>query len=603
MNEAGNCVPARSALPPQYTWATEDLYPSDRAWLEDMEAAKTMAADIGKFSGTLAESAENLLAYLQSRDALTVKYDLIFNYAERKTHEDTRLALYQDFYNQAQGLSAIINSATAFAVPEILQIPQQTLDGFYAQCPDLCVYRRYIHEKRRRKAHILSEKEERLLAAAQTLANAPTTIMATFTNADLKYPDVIGEDGKPTPLTGSRYLGFLQSKDVNVRRDAFEKLNRTLARYENTSAAMYNAQANQLLFYAQAKNYGSSLERSLDEADVPVSVYHNLIDAVHGNLHHMHKYMALRKKLLKLQEQHSYDLSVPLVPQAECKVPYEQAKQDVLEAVAPLGKQYQDIMRQGFENRWIDVYENEGKFGGAYSAGANIHPFVMLNYKDTLKDEFILAHEMGHAIHSYLSYKHQPVVYSEYAIFVAEVASTCNEALLMEYLLGKTQDKLERASLINYFLEQFRGTLFRQAMLAEFELRSHELVQQGSTLTAQSLNSLYYDLNRAYYGPEVVLDPEVAVEWSKIPHFYYNFYVYQYATGYSAAMALSRKILDEGQSAVEKYLQFLSGGSSASPIDLLKIAGVDMTTPEPINAALQVFGKLIDELDALLAEP
>lgn len=602
MNEAGKSVPDRSAVLPQYTWATEDLYPSDQAWRDDMETAKAMASDILRFGGTLAASADNLLAYLQSRDALNTKFDLIFNYAERKTHEDTRVARYQDFYNQAQSLSATINSATAFSIPEILEIPEETLNGFYEQCPKLCQYARYINEKRRRKAHILSEGEERLLAAAQTMANAPTTIMATFTNADLKYPDVIAEDGNPVPLTGSRYLGFLQSKDANVRRDAFLKLNRTLAAYQNTSAAMYNAQANQLLFYAQAKNYTSSLERSLDEADVPVNVYYNLIEAVHNNLHHMHRYMALRKKLLKLDSQHSYDLSVPLVQQVECKVSYEQAKKDVLEAVAPLGKDYQDIMRHGFENRWIDVYENAGKFGGAYSSGANIHPFVMLNYKDTLKDEFILAHEMGHAIHSYLSYKHQPVIYSEYAIFVAEVASTCNEALLMEYLLGKTQDKLERANLINYFLEQFKGTLFRQTMLAEFEMRSHEMVQQGSTLTAQSLNDLYYDLNRAYYGPEIVLDPEVGVEWSKIPHFYYNFYVYQYATGYSAAMALSKKILDEGQSAVEKYLKFLSGGCSASPIDLLKIAGVDMTTPEPINAALQVFGKLIDELDALLAD-
>ena len=602
MNEAGKSVPKRSAVLPQYTWATEDLYPSDQAWKEDVEAVKAMASDIRRFCGTLAASADDLLAYLRCRDALSSKYNRVFAYAERKTHEDTRVALYQDFYNQAQGLAATINSATAFGVPEILEIPEETLRDFYARCPELGQYARYINEKRRRKAHILSEAEERLLAAAQTMANAPTTIMATFTNADLKYPDVIGEDGDPAPLTGSRYLGFLQSKDVNVRRDAFQKLNRTLAAYQNTSAAMYNAQANQLLFYAQAKNYASSLEQALDEADVPTSVYYNLIDAVHDNLHLMHKYMALRKKLLKLDEQHSYDLSVPLVQQVECEVPYEQAKQNIWEALAPLGKEYQDILRQGFENRWIDVYENEGKFGGAYSAGTGAHPYVLLNYKDTLKDEFVLAHEMGHAIHSYLSDKHQPEVYAEYVNFVAEVASTCNEALLMEYLLGKTTDKLERANLINYFLEQFKGTLFRQAMLAEFEMRSHEMVQQGNTLTAQALNTLYYDLNRAYYGPELVLDPEVGVEWSKIPHFYYNFYVYQYATGYSAAMALSRKILDEGQSAVEKYLQFLSGGCSASPIDLLKIAGVDMTTPEPINAALQVFGKLIDELDALLAD-
>ncbi len=601
MNTSASTIPERSEAPQQYTWATEDLYAGDQAWKDDVEAVKAMAADIRRFEGKLSVTAEHLLSFFQCRDALSIKFDLVFNYAERKTHEDTRVALYQDFYNQAQSLAATINSATAFSVPEILQIPENTLNDFYEACPGLRQYARYISDKRRRKAHILSPEEERLLAASQTMANAPMTIMATFTNADLTYPDVIGEDGEPTVLTPSRYLSFLQSSNAEVRRDAFLKLNRTLAAYQNTSAAMYNAQANQLLFYAQAKHYNFSLEHALDENDVPVSVYYNLIDAVRGNLHHMHRYIDLRKKLLKLDEQHGYDLSVPLVPSAECKVPYEQAKADVLAAVAPLGEEYQAIMRHGLENRWIDVYENAGKFGGAYSSGANIHPFVMLNYKDTLKDAFILAHEMGHAIHSYLSYKHQPVINSEYSIFVAEVASTCNEALLMEYLLGKTTDKLERANLINYFLEQFRGTLFRQAMLAEFELRSHEMVQQGGTLTAQALNTLYYDLNRAYYGPDIVLEPEVGVEWSKIPHFYYNFYVYQYATGYSAAMALSRKILDEGQSAVEKYLQFLSSGCSASPIDLLKLAGVDMTKPEPINAALQVFGKLIDELDALLA--
>lgn len=601
MSISAKTILERKDAMPQYTWATEDLYANDQAWKDDFDAVMSMASDMKRFQGSLSANPQQLLLFFQNRDALISKFNLVFAYAERKTHEDTRNPHYQDFYNQVHGLSATINSATAFSIPEILDIPEDTLNSFYEQCPALRLYQRYITENRRRKAHILSEAEERLLAAAQTIANAPTTIMATFTNADLKYPDVIGEDGNPTLLTGSRYMGFLQSKDANVRRDAFLKLNRTLAAYQNTSAAMYNAQANQLLFYAQAKNYTSSLEHALDDADVPVSVYHNLIEAVHNNLHLMHKYVALRKKLLKLEEQHSYDLSVPLVQNVDCKVTYEQAKQNVWEAMAPLGKDYQDLLQQGFENRWIDVYENAGKFGGAYSAGTGVHPYVLLNYKDTLKDEFILAHEMGHAIHSYLSDKHQPVIYSEYVNFVAEVASTCNEALLMEYLLAKTEDKLERAYLINYFLEQFKGTLFRQAMLAEFEMRSHEMAQQGMTLTAQALNTLYYDLNRAYYGPEIVLEPEVGVEWSKIPHFYYNFYVYQYATGYSAAMALSRKILDEGQNAVEKYLQFLCGGCSASPIDLLKMAGVDMTTPEPINAALQVFGKLIDELDTLLA--
>lgn len=599
---ASAAVPTRDQIPTEYTWAVEDLYSGDSEWEEDLHKAEELVEEISRFQGRLCESSERLLEYLQCKDEIDMVYDRVFNYAERKTHEDTRDAHYQDYYNQALRLSSLIHSATAFSMPEILAITEERLQEFYQNNKELQTYEWHIAEQRKRKEHVLSEEGERLLAATEGMANAPTTIMATFTNADLRFPDVMGEDGNREPLTMGRYFSFMKSSDREVRKQAFTHLHSRLNEFKNTSASIFHAQANQLLFQAKARKYGSSLEHSLDEANVPVNVYTNLIETVRKNIHYMHKYIALRKKLLKLDSQHIYDLSIPLVQDYDRKVPYEQAKEDILEALAPLGEEYLAILREGFENRWVDVYENEGKFGGAYSTGTVEHPYVLLNYKETLTDEFILIHEMGHAIHSYLSNKHQPRVYSDYVVFVAEVASTCNEALLMDYLLKKSTDKRERAYLINYFLEQFKGTFFRQVMLAEFEMKAHELAGQGKTLTAEVLNNLYYQLNCDYYGSEVEVDKEIAIEWSKIPHFYYNFYVYQYATGYSAAMALHQKILNGGQTAVCNYIRFLSSGCSDTPIELLKSAGVDMTTPEPIEDALQMFGKLIDELDGLLSE-
>lgn len=595
-------IKKRSEVELKNTWATEDLYVNDDAWREDLELAKKMIENITNYKGKLSESSDILLAYFKANDELDLKFDRIFNYAQRKFDEDTKNTIYQDLANQIMSLAVNYGSATAFETPEIIAIPDETLNKFYKENETLRIYERHLNEKRRKKEHILSENEEKLLAAAEDLASAPSSIMSMFRNADLEFPDIIGEDGNPAKLTAGTFISYLESKDARVRKDAFMTLYHTLEKFKNTSASSYYAQIKQLMFYANSRKYNSTLERALDNTDVPVAVYKNLIKAVHDNMHYMHKYVSLRKKLLKLDELHMYDLYTPVVQSSDDKITFEEAKLNVMEAVAPLGKEYQAILKEGFENRWIDVYENEGKRSGAYSAGAKVHPYVLLNHTENLSGEFTLAHEMGHAIHSYLSNKTQPNVYSDYKIFVAEVASTCNEALLMEYLLGKTKDKLERANLINYFLEQFRGTLFRQTMFAEFEMLTNEMAEQGKSLTADALSNLYYDLNVKYFGDDIVVDKEIAIEWARIPHFYYNFYVYQYATGYSAAMALSRKILDEGESAVKNYLKFLSSGSSASPIDLLKIAGVDMTTPEPINAALSIFGKLIDELDSLLSE-
>lgn len=392
----------------------------------------------------------------------------------------------------------------------------------------------------------------------------------------------------------------MESQDRDIRKQAFEKIYHTYEGYKNTLAALYSGEVNQRIFKARARNYASTLDAALSITEVPTTVYHNLIDAVHRNFKYMHKYMRLRKKLMGLDELHMYDIYVPMVAEADASISYDDAKRDILDAMKVLGSDYTDILEEGFNNRWIDVYENTGKRSGAYSGGARPHPYVLMNYKNTLDSEFTLIHEMGHSLHSYLSAKNQPVCYSDYVIFVAEVASTCNEALLMQYLLGKTKDKSQRAYLINYFLEQFRTTLYRQTMFAEFELLTNEMVERGESLTAESLCTLYHKLNAEYYGDDVVIDREIDFEWERIPHFYYNFYVFQYATGFSAAIALSRRILREGEPAVKDYLKFLSGGCSTDPISLLKIAGVDMNSPEPVDNALALFSELIDELDELI---
>ena len=483
-----------------------------------------------------------------------------------------------------------------------MAISDEKLDQFYAECPELERYRRLLTNMRRRKAHSLSAAEEKLLAAAGEMSDAPSDIFGAFANADLKFPNAVDSQGKEYPLSNGSYGRYMDSSDRVLRKSAFENMYHTIGGFKNTAAAMLNAQNKQLKFYAEARKYPAAFEASLDRTNVPTDVYLNLIEAVHQNMDKMHRYVRLRKKLLGVEDLHFYDVYAPLISGVDKKIPIEEAKQTVYDALYPLGDDYRAVLKHGFENRWIDVYENEGKRSGAYSAGAAVHPYVLLNYNENLDSQFTLAHEMGHAMHSYLSNKHQNPCDANYVIFVAEVASTCNEALLMEYLLGKTTDKKERAYLINHFLEQFKGTLYRQTMFAEFELMIGKMIQEGKTLTADLLCTEYKKLNELYFGPDMVIDEEIAMEWARIPHFYYNYYVFQYATGYSAAIALSRKILAEGESAVKDYLGFLSGGCSKSPIDLLKGAGVDMTSPEPVNQALALFGQLLDEMEELVAD-
>ncbi len=595
-------IPQRSELAEKDTWAISDIYPTNEAWEQDLENFKALTQKQAAFAGRISASAKELLAYLQGTEEAATLGENLANYAMRKNDEDTRVSKYQDMTGRFMSAYVAFNAATSFETPELLSISDETMEQFYAEAPELTVYRRYLNDIRRRKEHVLSPAEEKLLAAAGEMAAAPDNIYGLFANADLTFPNVTDGAGKSLPLSQGTFVPYEESSDRVLRKNAYETLYHTLAGFKNTAAGILSAQVKQLQFYADARKYPSSLDASLDATNVPTSVYLNLIEAVHQNMDKMHRYVSLRKKLLGVDELHFYDVYTPLVADVDKKIPFEQAKETVYEALAPMGDGYRAILKEGFENRWIDVYQNEGKRGGAYSAGALVHPFVLLNYSGTLDSQFTLAHEMGHALHSYLSNKTQRPIDRDYVIFVAEVASTCNEALLMEHLLSKTTDKKQRAYLINHFLEQFKSTLYRQTMFAEFELNIGRMAQEGQTLTADVLCGEYRRLNELYFGKDMVVDDEIAMEWIRIPHFYYNYYVFQYATGYSAAIALSRRILKEGEPAVKDYLGFLSGGCSKSPIDLLKGAGVDMTSPEPVNQALQLFGTLLDEMEQLMAD-
>ena len=592
-------IPERCELNPTDQWDLSDLYVSDAAWEQDAEKLKQMTEEIPAYCGCLGKSAQTLLDFARLDEAMGVLVENLVNYAQRKNDEDTRVAAYQAMVAKITNLWVAAASASAFATPELMAIPEETLEAFYREVPNLERYRRSFQELRRKKQHILSDAEERLLAQAGEMAQAPDNIFSMFNDADLKFPDAVDAEGKAHPLSQGNYTSYMEQSDRVLRKSAFENLYKLYGDYRNTLAATLAAQVKQLQFFSQARNYPSSLHMSLDSTNVPVEVYYNLIDTVHQNLDKMHRYVRLRKKLLGVDELHMYDVYAQLVPGVNRKIPFEAAKQTVYDALAPMGEEYRKILKMGYDHRWIDVYENAGKRSGAYSAGPKVHPYVLLNYTGTLDSQFTLAHEMGHAIHSYLSNTHQTPVDADYVIFVAEVASTCNETLLMYHLLDQTTDRQERAYLINHFLEQFKGTLYRQTMFAEFELKIAEMNQASESLTAESLCSVYRALNEQYFGADMVLDPQIDLEWARIPHFYYDYYVFQYATGFSAAIALARRILREGKTAVRDYLGFLSGGCSKSPIDLLKGAGVDMTTAAPIQEALDLFGELLDEMEKL----
>ena len=596
-----NKIPERAQIPAEYTWQLSDIFRTDADWQKAMEEAAGLKERFAAFQGRLSESADTLLQFFRLDDEAGLLLERIYTYANCKSDQDTADSFYRDMRGRAMGVYVEISSAASFAKPEIIAIDEELLNSFYAQQPALEEYRRSIYKMRRQAQHSLSAAEERLLSAAGEMADAPDNICSVLRNAELRFEPVADGQGQLHPLSNEQLVVLLESGDRVLRKNAFEGYYNQLSNYKNTVAAALDGQFKALRFFANARKYESTLAAALHHTEVPESVYLNLVDTVQANLHRMHRYVGLRKKLLGVDEVHMYDVYTPLVEDAAERIDYESACEKVLEALEVLGEDYVELLRRGFGERWIDVYENRGKRGGAYSTGSGRpHPYVLLNHKDTLDSMFTIAHEMGHALHSYYSCRNQPVSQSDYVIFVAEVASTCNEILLMRHLLGKTQDKKQRAYLINHFLDQFKGTLYRQTMFAQFELEMGRMCERGETLTADALCDKYLELNKAYFGPDMVSDELIALEWARIPHFFYNYYVFQYATGFSAAAAIAKRILDGEENAVADYKRFLSSGGSADPISLLKIAGVDMSSPQPINLALELFSELMDEMEQLI---
>lgn len=593
----------RSEVKEADTWNVKDMYPTTEAWENELKVITGIVDKIASYEGNVTATAENLLTVLEHLANAGEKIEKAFNYAERLFDEDQTNTTHQAMSAKVYSLYAAMGSKTAFVDPEIIAATDETLEVFYKELPALELYRKQIAEIRRMKEHCLSAEMEKLLAMTAEMSQTPADTFSILNNADLVFPEIEDENGEKVRITHGRYGQFLQSADRRVRKDAFENLYQTYKQFLNTSASLYCGNVKQQVFHAKARKYASSLECAVDANNVSSSVYHNLIDTVNKNLDKMHQYVSLRKKCLGVEELHMYDIYTPMIADVAKKISFEEAKETVLKALAPLGEDYVNKVKEGFENRWIDVYENQGKRSGAYSAGAyGCHPYVLLNYNGTLDDMFTLAHEMGHAMHSNYSNEAKPYIYAGYKIFVAEVASTCNEILLMEYLLKNTTDKKERAYLLNHYLDSFKGTVYRQTQFAEYEMLTNKMYEDGESLTADNLSSVYLELNKKYYGSDIISDEQIAYEWARIPHFYYNFYVYQYATSYCAAFSVAHKILEEGAPAVERYKKFLSGGCSMAPVELLKIAGVNLETPAPIQDALNAFGEIIKEMETLVED-
>lgn len=596
-----NQIRRREEIEEQFKWRLENIYADEQLWEKDLQEISKLAERVDKLQGTLGESAPNLLKCLQLSDELGRVSEKAYVYARMRRDENNANHHYQALFDRVQSLTIKVGSITSFIVPEILTIPEEKLMAFLDENRDLALYRHSIDEILRQKEHILSPAEEKLMAMSADLSLASGSIFTMLNNADIKFPVIKDENGQEVEITKGRYGSLMESADRRVREDAYQGLYSSYRSLINTLGASLSASVKKDIFYARVRQYGSARGASLDQDNVPVEVYDRLIESVHGHLELMYRYMAIRKKVLGLDELHFYDLYTPLVPEYKLEVPYEQAQQTLVKALQPLGPDYLSHMQSGFTGGWIDVYENEGKTSGAYSWGAyDTSPYILMNYDNKLDDMFTLAHEMGHSLHSYYSNHAQPYVYSQYSIFVAEVASTVNESLLIDYLLANSTDPKEKIYLINHYLEQFRGTVYRQTMFAEFEKIIHERAEQGEALTPELLKQIYRDLNILYYGPDMVVDEYIPLEWSRIPHFYSAFYVYKYATGFASATALKEQIKSEGQPAVTRYLDFLASGGSDYPINLLQKAGVDLLTPEPVSDALEYFGKLLDQLEELL---
>ena len=594
-------LPARDEIDPRYKWKLEDIYASEDDWEADFKKIRQLSDKMASYKGRLASGMDVLLECLTLRDELSALTEKVFAYARMRRDENNAEPKYQALTDRAMSLMTEVSAAMSFIVPEIISLDEEQLKKSIDEMEGLSLYRQYFHDILRQKKHVLSDREEELLALADEVMDSPSEIFSMFNDADIKFGTIRDENGEEVEVTKGRYIKFLESKDRRVRKYAFHTLYNSYKAMRNTLASSLSSNIKRDKFYANVRRYESGLHAALDRDNVPVDVYDNLIDTVNRNLPLLHRYVKLRKKALKLDELHMYDLYVPIVEQPTRHISYEEALETVKNGLAALGCCYVEDLTKAIGSGWIDVYENQGKTSGAYSWGTYLtHPFVLLNYQGTINDVFTIAHEMGHAMHSYYTNKTQPYIYSDYKIFVAEVASTVNESLLMDYLLSVTTDPKERAYLLNHWLEEFRGTLFRQTMFAEFEKITHEMAEKGEALNADELCRIYRGLNEKYFGSEVVIDEDIDMEWARIPHFYRSFYVYKYATGISAAVSLSRQILGDGVLAIDRYLEFLKSGGSDYPLELLKKAGVDLTVPKPIEDALKTFEKVLNDLETML---
>ena len=589
---------SREEIDSKYKWDLSSMFPSDEAFEAGLEELKAYCPKLLAFKGKISTSAQALLEFLQLEDQMNLLLYKIINYAERKSDEDTRVAKYQAYVANATSAYTQVGEATSWFAAELLAIPAESVEKFYAEVPALEFYRRKLNKILNQREHTLSAEEEALLARAEELAVQPTNIFSMFDDADLTFDDAIDSEGKTHKLTSGSFVPLLMDGDRVLRESAFKQLYSRFGEFRNTSAAILTSQVKNLQFFSSSRKYASSLEAALAENEIPVEVYNNLIDAVHQNFPAFYKYVDLRKRVMGLDELHFWDVYTPLVDDVDMKFTYEEACDLIVKALAPMGEEYVGLVKKGLESRWVDVYETPGKRSGAYSAGGKgMNPVMLLNFQGGLDDVYTLIHEMGHSLHTYFSSHNQEITYSDYSIFVAEVASTCNEALLSHYLLEHETDPARHAYILNHFLEGFRGTIYRQCMFAEFERDISQMNADGVALNAEVLSERYGKLCAEYFGPGIELDEEIKLEWSRIPHFYYNFYVYQYCIGFSAAIALSQRILSEGEPAVKDYIGYLSGGCSKTPIELLRGAGVDMATPNPVNAALKYFGELVDQLE------
>jgi oligoendopeptidase F len=591
----------REDIPTEYTWDLSTIFARDEDWEQGFQSIQNRLPELEALKGTLAQSGQALLKVLQKRDEIAEALERLYTYASMRKDEDTANSTYQGMADRAMQLFVHTSTVASYIDPEILAIPQETLDQFIQGTQGLALYKQQLDVLNRQRPHVRSVEIEAILAAAGEITEAPDHIFDMISNADLKLPTINNEQGEAVELTQGNYQTFIRSAERRVRKEAFEALHGTFLRQRNTIAATLAAEIKTNIFYARQRNYATCRERALDRYNIPVSVYDNLITTVREHTPLLDRYMKLRKRMLNLDELHMYDLYTPIVKETTDEITYGEARDTIIAALSPLGETYCKILTEGFRQRWIDVYETPGKRSGAYSGGAyGTHPFILLNFQDKRESMYTLAHELGHSMHSYFTRTKQPYQYGDYTIFVAEVASTLNEGLLTQYLLKNTEDRATRISLLNHSLEGLRGTLYRQTMFAEFEQKIHSQAEQGEPLTADTLTAIYTALNEKYYGGEAFIDESIGIEWARIPHFYYNFYVYQYATGISAASALVQQILHEGQPAVERYLKFLSSGSSDYSIELLKKAGVDMTTPEPVRQAFQLFESHLSQMEELL---